>query len=219
MSLLKNKLLMWFMALVVIMACVPTLNAAPAVPTIAPGAVNTYIAQTANAASAQTAAAIPSLTPTLTSTPTPTSTETEEPTATNTVIFVLKSPTPFVIPTNTITGGGSTSSKDYACTIISVSPANGTVYNARTDFDAKWRVKNIGKKNWDRGSADYIYDSGNKIHKVSGYDFTKTVKVGETVDLGVDMEAPKDSGTYTTYWVIRIGSQKFCKMSLTIVVN
>lgn len=220
MSLPKNKLLIWFMALVVILACVPSLNAAPAVPTLDPGAINTSIALTVNAASTQTAAAIPSLTPTATFTPTPTSTETEEPTATNTVIFILKSPTPFVVATNTSIGGGSTSSnKDYACDIISISPANGTVYDPRTDFDAKWRVKNIGKKAWERNSADYIYESGDKFHKVSGYDFTQTVDVGETVDLIVDMLAPKNSGTYTTYWTIRIGSQKFCKMGLTIAVR
>jgi hypothetical protein len=37
--------------------------------------------------------------------------------------------------------------------------------------------------------------------------------------LGVDMQAPKNSGTYTTTWNMRAGSKIFCTMTLTIVVK
>lgn len=215
----KTKLLIWVIALALIMACVVPTLATPSVPTVDPGAVNTFIAQTVIAASTRTAAAIPSLTPTPTFTPTQ-NTETPLPTATSTVIFILSSPTPLVIPTFTLasTGGGS-SSDNYACRITKVSPANGSAFNPRDDFDAVWTVRNIGQKNWDRNSVDYIYSSGDKIHKVSGYDLSKNVKVDESLDLGVDMQAPKDSGTYTTTWTMRAGDKTFCTMTLTIVVK
>jgi hypothetical protein len=80
-------------------------------------------------------------------------------------------------------------------------------------------VRNNGRRDWDRNSVDYYYLSGARFHKVSGYDMRRDVKVGETVDIGVDMEAPADNGTYTTNWTLQVGSEQFCTMSLTIVVR
>jgi len=212
----KTKLFVWVTALALIMACVPSL-ATPQAPAIDPGAVNTFIAQTVNAASTQTAASMPSLTPSPTITST-VSTETPIPTATATVIFILSSPTPLVIPTFTSSGGG-TSTENYSCQVTRVSPANGSNFNPRDDFDAIWTVRNNGQKNWDRNSVDYIYSSGAKIHKISGYDLDENVRTGNSIDLGVDMQADKNSGTYTTTWTMRAGSKTFCTLTLTIVVR
>lgn len=215
----KTKLLIWVITLALIMACVPAL-ATPSISPLDPGAVNTFIAQTANAAATQTAASMPSSTPTPIITPTR-NTETPTPTATSTVIFILSSPTSIVIPTFTSVslGGGGISSDNFACQVSKVSPANGTSFDPRDDFDAFWTVKNIGQKNWDRNNIDYAYSSGAKIHKVSGYDMSTDVKVGETINLGVDMRAPKDAGTYTTTWTMRNGNNNFCTLTLTIVVR
>ena len=223
MAISKTKYLFWLTALAAVMACVPTL-AAPAVPTTDPHAISTFIVQTANAASTQTAKALPTLTPTAPFTPTPRNTETPEPTATSTVIFLFYTPS-IVVPTLTAgsggsgTGSGGTSSQSYACSIISVNPPNGSNFGNRVDFDATWKVKNIGKKNWDKGSIDYIYLSGDKFHKVAGYDLGTAVKTGETTSLVVDMLSPKNPGTYTTNWTLRAGSKTFCTISLTIVVK
>lgn len=208
----KTKYIFWFMALAMIMACVPTL-AAPVVPTLNPNAISTYIVETANAAATETARALPTFTPTITFTPTPRFTETTEPTATSTIIFILASPTPLAPPTT------ASSDKTYACQVLSVSPANGTAFAARTDFDASWKVTNIGKKDWNRGSVDYAYISGDKIHKVSLYDMPQTIKVGETTNLIVNMLAPKDPGTYVTNWALQAGANNFCTMTLGIVVK
>ena len=213
----KTKLLIWGAALALVMACVPSF-AAPSIPTLDPGAVNTFIAQTANAAGTQTAAAIPSLTSTITITPTR-NTETPSPTATSTVIFVLASPTPLATFTSVSLGGSGTSSDNYACEVTKVSPPNGSSFSPRDDFDTFWTVRNIGQRNWDRTSVDYTYSSGAKIHKISGYDLDKNVKVGNSIDLGVDMQAPKDPGTYSTVWTMRVGDNTFCPLRLTIVVN
>jgi len=209
----KTKPLIWFTALVLIMACVPN-YAAPVVPTIDPNAIGTMIAQTANAAGSQTAAALPTLTSTPTDTPTPRNTDTPEPTATSTVIFLFYTPSPVIIYS-----GGTPGSKSYACQVLSVTPANGTSFGSRIDFDAKWKVKNIGKRDWENNSVDYIYLTGDKFHKVAGYDLGKTVKVGETTELIVDMIAPKNPGSYTTNWTIQVGAEGFCPLSLTIVVK
>lgn len=210
----KTKLLFWVTVLALIMACVPSFTT-PSTPAIDPGVINTFIAQTANAAFTQTAAALPSATMTPIVTPTR-NTETPTPTATATVVFVFYSPTPLVSPTFTPSGS---SSDNYACRMLRVSPPNGTTFSSRQDFDVFWSVENIGKKKWDRGSVDYFYSSGEKIHKISSYDLEKNVASGDTIDLGVDMQAPKNPGTYTTTWVMRNGNKIFCPLTITIVVR
>jgi len=205
----KTKYLIWFTALVLIMACVPTI-AAPSVPTTDPNAISTYIAQTANVAASQTAAAMPTFTPTATFTSTPRNTNTPEPTATATVIFVFFSPTA-VVPT--------TSNESYACAVMITTPANGTTFSSRQSFDAVWQVKNIGKKEWDKNTVDYAYLSGDKFHKVAGYDLTTTVARGDTTLLDAAMQAPKNPGTYTTTWSLRVGTSTFCPVTLSITVK
>jgi hypothetical protein len=212
----KTKLFVWVTALALIMACAPALGT-PSVPTVDPGAVGTFIAQTVNAASTQTAASIPTLTPSPTATPTQ-NTETPSPTPTATVIFILPSSTPIVIPTLT-RSGSETSNENFSCQVTRVSPANGTRFDPRDDFDAVWTVRNNGQRNWDRNSIDILYSSGDRFHKVSGYDLDENVRVGDSIDVGVDMQAPKDSGTYNTTWVMRRGDNTFCTMTLTIVVR
>jgi len=208
--------LVWLLALALVLACSP-IAAAPVVATLDPNAVNTFIVQTANAASTQTAASLPSATPTATVTLTPRNTDTPSPTATSTVLFILSTPTPLVVPT--FTGVSGNSSAKFACQVISVNPANGSVLSSRQDFDTTWKVKNIGKRAWDNNDVDYAYSSGTKFHKVSGYDLSKTLNPNATADFIVDIIAPKKPGTYTTNWVIREGGNNFCTLSLTIVVK
>ncbi|HMB22759.1 MAG TPA: NBR1-Ig-like domain-containing protein [Anaerolineales bacterium] len=210
----KTKWLAWFTAFILIMACVPSLTA-ESIPTVDPGAIDTMIVQTANAAATQTAAGLPSAT--MTWTPVPTrNTETVTPTATATVIFVFFSPTPLVIPTFTASGSKSDT---YACQVTTVSPPDGTSFPPRQDFSAFWVVKNIGKKKWDRTNVNYAFASGDKFHTISSYDLSESVASGNMIDLGVNMQAPKDPGTYTTTWTLRAGKKTFCPLNLTIVVG
>ncbi|MEP6894253.1 MAG: NBR1-Ig-like domain-containing protein [Chloroflexota bacterium] len=210
----KTKYLMWFAALILIMACVPTIAAPPSVPTTDPNAISTYIAQTANVAASQTAARLPTSTPTATFTSTPRNTDTPEPTATATVLFLFYTSSPVVLP-----GTSVASSKRYACDVQSVTPANGTNFGSRASFDAAWKVKNIGVSDWDKNSVDYVYLSGDKFHKVAAYDLGTTMVSGEIRTLVVAMQAPKNPGTYTTNWTLRISAVNFCPMSLTISVK
>jgi hypothetical protein len=214
----KTKYAIWFAALAFVMACAPVLTSAPPpLATIDPNAVNRIIAQTANAASTQTAGAGP--TSTVTSTPTriPTYTKSVTPTVTNTVIFEFFTSTPVVLPPALATFKPA-SDKDYACEVLN-SPVDGTYYDPRLEFNVRWRLKNVGQKEWDGGSVDFVYDTGDKIHKVKGYDLGDGVKIGEIAELFVEMRAPKDPGTYPTYWSLRYGTYKFCKVAFTIKVR
>jgi len=212
----KTKILVWFTALAVIMACVPVLSAPPPAPTLDPGAINTYIAETANAASTQTAQAAPTSTPTATSTSTPRPSDTPEPTVTS-FVWIVKSPTNQI--SAALTAGSLRSSENYACLPITMDPSNWESFPPRKNFEATWRVKNIGKKAWDKEDVDFVYSSGDKFHKVSGYDFKKTLEPGVIGDLTVAMQSPKNPGNYTTTWAIKVGSDEFCKLTLSIIVK
>jgi hypothetical protein len=213
----RHKYLMWFLALAMVMACAPALSAAPAVPTLDPGTIDQIIAQTAGAASTQTAAALPTSTPTETSTPRPRGTNTPEPTITETFVFVYTPPTVFVLPTLTGTFG-PTSRRNYDCKVLNY-PTDGTIYSPRLEFKVRWRLQNVGLQNWDGESVDFVYDFGDRFHKTAAYDLKKTVDIGDVAELFVDMLAPKDPGTYTTHWALQVGTEKFCKVSLTIGVK
>lgn len=220
MTIRRSKYLIWCVALVVILACVPALPApAVSVPTIDPNTVGTLIMQTAFAASTRTQAAIPSATPTL-ATPTPRSTDTPEPTATNTVVFLLFSPT-----TNPLSGlsglgiTGGTTSDAFACKVSSVSPANGTAFSPRSQFDVTWAVVNIGRNTWEAKDTNYLYLSGDKIHKVESYKLKGSVDSGTGTTLTVEMIAPKASGSYNTIWALKSGTTTFCPLTLSITVK
>ena len=215
----KAKRILWLLVGGMVLACVPSL--ATPLPPVDPSLVNTFIAQTVRAASTQTSAALPASTQTATYTPTPRNTDTPTPTSTATVIFILSTPTPLVIPTFTTvsSGGGGSSSDNYACQVISVSPANGSAFAPRADFDAVWRVRNIGQRQWDRNEVDYRYSSGHQLHKVAVYDLDANVPRNSTADLIVDMVAPRNPGTYNTTWNLYFGARSFCTMTLRIVVQ
>lgn len=216
----KAKRILWLLLGGMVLACVPSL--ATPLPPVDSNLVNTFIAQTVNAASTQTSAALPTSTQTATYTPTLPNTDTPTPTFTATVIFILSTPTPLVIPTFTTVssgGGGGSSSDNYACQVISVSPANGSTFAPRADFDAVWRVRNIGQRQWDRNEVDYRYSSGHQLHKVAVYDLDANVPRNSTADLIVDMVAPRNPGTYNTTWNLYLGARSFCNMTLRIVVQ
>jgi len=210
------RYLLWSVALGVILACVPVLSAAPVVPTLDPNAINQMIAETAGAASTQTAEALPTSAPTETFTPTPRGTNTPEPTITETFIYVYNTPTTFVIPP-IITVVPSTN-KNYLCQVLN-SPKDNEIYSPRLAFKVRWRLKNVGLQTWDRESVDFVYDFGDRFYKTSSYDLAKTTEFGDVAEFFVDLLAPKDPGTYTTHWALKVGTEKFCPVSLTIGVK
>jgi hypothetical protein len=211
----KNRVFVFLIVAASMLACaVPALAPAPVpIPTFDPNAPFTAIVQTAGAAATQTALVTTS---TFTPTPQPSPSRTPTITETATPTFI------FLLPTLTFTATPVTivpSSADYACQVISQTPQNGSVIPRGEAFDAKWRVANVGRQDWNRTSADYIYNSGDRLHRQAGYDFEVSVSSGGSVELVVRMLAPTQPGRYSTSWRIQIGRQVFCPLNLTINVN
>jgi hypothetical protein len=205
------RILAIFLAIALLLACAPIAVATPpAPPTFDLLSINTIIAQTAGAAATQTFVLQPTSTPMPTATKTPTETLTSTPT----FLFVLFTPTvPSLTPTLDI------NAKPYLCRVISQTPADNTGFTRGISFEAHWQVINVGTFAWDENSADYRYFTGDNLHKTDAFDFDQSVPTGGIVDLVVPMQAPDEPGTYTTTWRIAVGKERFCPMSITIVVN
>lgn len=116
------------------------------------------------------------------------------PTATG---FVLPSATPTLTPTIT-PSLTPTPSRDQAQWITN-SPADGAVLSPGADFDLSWTVKNIGTNEWNKNYY-YKYSSGWDGQKQDRYSLPKTVATDSSVNLVVDMVAPKDPGSYSLKW-------------------
>jgi hypothetical protein len=110
--------------------------------------------------------------------------------------------------------------KDYACSLLSQSPKDWAKMKPRQDFDARWTVLNTGKKTWMTSGTDYKYIRGANMHtKGSVFDMPKNVAADGKIALYVDMNAPKQKGTYVTYWGLANGSQHFCQFYLIVTVK
>jgi hypothetical protein len=122
-----------------------------------------------------------------TSTPLPTATDFSLPTFTPTLTFTI---TPSPTPTRTV------DQADW----IKQSPVDGTILSPGQDFDMVWTIKNTGINPW-TPNYKYAFARGARVHKFdSSYTINRTVGVDETIDLLVDMEAPREPGGYTTVW-------------------
>jgi len=196
-------------ALILMLACVPTLGSAPApLPTFDPNSPLTAIVGTANAAATQTAVnAPPTATPTV-------PTKTPFPTPTATVTFIYLAPTSAIPPTLIPLGA---SNKQFDCQVLGTEPKRALAPNE--GFKAKWIVANIGKATWEENNLDYGYLEGEKLHFQPAYDFPVNVLPGTTVELSVEMLAPSTPGNYTTTWQINRGKSSFCPMVLNIAVK
>ncbi len=106
----------------------------------------------------------------------------------------------------------------YKCYLLSQSPKDYTAYNPRTDFDARFTLLNTGTAGWN--GVDLVFLGGTRMHtKADRYDITKVVKPQGKVSVYIDMEAPKNPGTYVTYWGLMNGSQLMCRFYLIIRVK
>jgi hypothetical protein len=198
-------------------------------PTQPPGIIDTIIAATYSAIQAQTPL------PTATETPTPTLTPTRTPppptitpTPTPTFIFILATATPFPtltpLPTFSSGGGGSSGggsssgSSKYSCHFVSQIPENGTRMGSRNDFDWEITLINTGERKWPVEDK-YMYVRGDKFHRYSEYNFPEEVVSGQEITLIVDMEAPKEPGSYLTTWALNVNGETFCYFSLQIIVE
>ena len=120
--------------------------------------------------------------PTVTGTP-PTATSTAEP----------PPDTPTPVPP---------SSCDKVQFVADVNYPDGTVLQPGAKFTKTWRLKNVGSCEWNT-SYQLVFFSGEKLDASSSAKFPKSVKVGETVDISINMTAPTSAGSYRGYWMFK----------------
>lgn len=185
---IRRGILFSFLMLATLAAC----SNANATPTTSPEMVYTQAAETVAAGLTQTAAFLP----TATSTPTVRPTNTPKPT-------LAASPTsdPFTTPV-TISTATKSVGPDRA-EWVGQSPGDGTVFAAGEDFTLVWSVKNTGTSTWttEYQLRFYLGDPSLRF-EASDIKLPKEVKPNETIDLSLWMEAPHESGDYTTIWVL-----------------
>jgi hypothetical protein len=166
-------------------ACGPT---APVAPTIDTNAIHTAAAETVIAEFTQTARATPptviptatgvaaSLTPEATTQPTDTTVPTNDP---------FQS-TPTEIPC------------DDAIWVADVTVPDGTEMTPGQDFVKTWKVRNTGSCTWGTGyTAIFAYGE-----KMSGFaePLTLAVSPGEETEISVRLQAPTNTGEYSSVW-------------------
>jgi hypothetical protein len=95
-------------------------------------------------------------------------------------------------------------------------PTDSIKVNA--NFDAVWTVKNISGDDWSSNSVDYKFISGTKMQEKDLYDFTQTIKNGESGKIIVDMNAPGAPGIYSTVWAIVSGNRTLCTLNISVTV-
>ena len=188
-----------------------TVNAA-----VAQAVQATAISQTGTALAmpTSTATATATLEPTATetATATATSTATPQPTATIQVIVITNTFVPTVAkPTATPT------TAPYTCTLTSTSPSAGTKMNTGNDFDAVWKVKNTGTKDWQPGYVDLVYVSGTKMQtKGDVFDVNVALAKGAETTITLDMLAPGSAGKYTDTFALVMEGVTMCTLTVNI---
>lgn len=73
---------------------------------------------------------------------------------------------------------------------------------AEQSFTKVWKLKNAGSCAWSTGYA-LVFVSGAQMGGPAEVSLPLSVKPGETVDLSVNLTAPKNSGEYTGLWQLR----------------
>jgi uncharacterized protein YgiM (DUF1202 family) len=107
----------------------------------------------------------------------------------------------------------------YACQ-VTPRVEDGTVLKPKTDFDARWTIKNTGTTTWSMTAVDYLFRAGVQMQKYNKlYDLPRDVAPGESIDIIVDMVAPEKEGPHGTTWVVKRGSDTICTLPLAIEVR
>lgn len=90
---------------------------------------------------------------------------------------------------------------DYMTFVSDVTITDGHQVRPGERFRKTWRVKNTGNTVW-TPYYSFVYVSGDRMNGQE-INVPVTVYPGQTVDLSVDLTAPKDRGTYRGYWQMR----------------
>ena len=228
-----RRITLWLVVVAVIFGCGTPALVTP--PSSGSGSFETFVVQTADSAHTQTAI-VASSTATPTSIPSPTKTLTLTPTPTATFLFLLATNTS--LPTGIFAGnignatGNATGSgtgnnngdddgfvkptatpSEWACRVLSRSPARGAIVTAGSSIKAVWTVQNTGRKTWPKKGVDVVFQSGARLnHGKPYYDIPAGTGPGSIVTISVTMEIPKRAKEYNMRWSLMVGKTQFCSV-------
>ena len=108
---------------------------------------------------------------------------------------------------------GSTLAQEAACMpdasfIADVTVPDDTVFKPGEVFEKVWRLENSGTCLWDDTYVLSFVD-GDPLGAWASLAPGETVHAGESVDLGIKMQAPASAGTHTGWWQIRDAAGQF----------
>jgi hypothetical protein len=162
--------------------------------------------------------------PTVTTAPT----ATEKPAEPTLPVLATAAPA-LIMPTATATrivytGGGGAAAPTVNTYVdqgqwVYQNPSDGTILKPGQDFDAVWRIKNVGRRNWNN-QFYFKYLSGTPKGVNFDMDMLPPTNIGDTVTVTVDMVAPLEPGTYTSQWtLVNDDAVSFFKFFITIRVQ
>jgi hypothetical protein len=99
-------------------------------------------------------------------------------------------------------GGSSYTTPDDWLKLISSSPVDGSYFAPKESFKKTWTVKNTGTTTWTK-DFDLVYYSGTRMTDKTVIPIPTTVKPGKSIDLSLNLVAPKTPGTYQGFWMLR----------------
>ena len=121
-------------------------------------------------------------------------------------------------PVNTAVLGDSCNNSAYVADVTY--PDNSTI-KPGINFEKVWRVQNTGTCAWDEGYK-LVFIAGDKALDPYTFEFKDSkdfVPGGETADLGIDLTAPLQEGTYTATWRMQSDTGFYFGTLLTIVIQ
>ncbi len=130
------------------------------------------------------------------------------PTATNLPATVSPTMTPLPSPTSTSKPLVTPLTLTQGTTFVFIGETipDGTNFQPGQTFQKTWTLKNGGTRTWDRGFA-LVRTSSTLANETLGsleqIPLTKEVKPGETIQIGVDLVAPKQNGQYTVFYKLQ----------------
>ena len=213
---IRNSFFFLFLTLMLILsAC----GGKPTATQSAPNLAYTQIWETVAAGQTQTAGAAPLTTDTPQVSPTPKSTNTPlmSPTsAGSTPDFTAAAPA----ATNTRPRSTAQASCDNFQFVSDVSIPDGSEIEAGTSFVKTWRIKNLGPCEWNQ---DYMITfgwggEGTDWKTADPMAFSKAVKVGDTIDLSMELVAPDEKGDYGAVFRVKNPDDVYFGPTLTIYI-
>lgn len=184
--------------------------------------LSTEVANTVISAFTQTAEAVlPTETPQPSSTPVA---DTATPTpGVPTIVMISPTAPATVTPSRvvvTIVAGPTRTPGPWNCAITKQAVKWGAPFPPGAEFDGRWTVKNTGTKAWEIGALSYFYVDGTPMQTHGdSFKVNKKIKPGDTLEIIVDMQAPREYGFYHTDWLLKYGDTDLCLLPVDIYVK